>query len=47
LEEIARLIDSGEVYPVLGADFPIADAILAYRTKPVRGKVALRVSDRP
>ncbi len=43
LEEIARLIDAGQVRPVVGAEFPLADAILAYQTKPVRGKVVLRV----
>ena len=43
LEEIARLIDSGQVRPVVGAEFPLADAILAYQKKPVRGKVVLRV----
>jgi NADPH:quinone reductase-like Zn-dependent oxidoreductase len=43
LEEIARLIDAGQVRPVVGAEFPLADAILAYETKPIRGKVVLRV----
>jgi NADPH:quinone reductase-like Zn-dependent oxidoreductase len=45
LEEVARLIDSGEVRPVVGAEFPLADALLAYRHKPARGKVVLRVDD--
>jgi NADPH:quinone reductase-like Zn-dependent oxidoreductase len=45
LEEVARLIDGGEVRPVVGAEFPLADALLAYRHKPVRGKVVLRVGD--
>jgi NADPH:quinone reductase-like Zn-dependent oxidoreductase len=45
LEEVARLIDSGEVRPVVGAEFPLADALLAYRHKPARGKVVLRVGD--
>jgi NADPH:quinone reductase-like Zn-dependent oxidoreductase len=44
LEEVARLIDGGEVRPV-GAEFPLADALLAYRHKPARGKVVLRVGD--
>lgn len=44
LEEIARRIDAGQVRPVVGAEFPLADAILAYRTKPIRGKVVLRVA---
>src|SRR5207237_7997519 len=39
LEEVARLIDSGEVRPVVGAEFSLADAALAYRPKPGRGKV--------
>lgn len=43
LEEIARLLDAGQVRPVVGAEFPLADAIPAYQTKPVRGKVVLRV----
>lgn len=43
LEEIARLIDAGQVRPVIGAEFPLADANLAYQTKPARGKVVLRV----
>jgi NADPH:quinone reductase-like Zn-dependent oxidoreductase len=42
LEEIARLIDAGQVRPIVGGEFPMADAVLAYQTKPVRGKVALR-----
>jgi NADPH:quinone reductase-like Zn-dependent oxidoreductase len=45
LEEVARLIDSGEVRPVIGAEFPLADALLAYRHKPARGKVVLWVGD--
>ena len=45
LEEVARLIDSGEVRPVVGAEFPLADALRAYRHKPARGKVVLRVGD--
>lgn len=44
LEEIARLFDSGQVRPVVGAQFPLADAIRAYQTKPVRGKVVLRMN---
>jgi NADPH:quinone reductase-like Zn-dependent oxidoreductase len=45
LEEIARLIDAGQVLPVVGAEFSLANAILGYQTKPVRGKVVLRVDD--
>jgi NADPH:quinone reductase-like Zn-dependent oxidoreductase len=45
LEEIARLIDAGHVRPIVGAEFPLAEAIVAYQTKPIRGKVALRVHD--
>jgi NADPH:quinone reductase-like Zn-dependent oxidoreductase len=43
LNEIARLIDADQVRPVVGVEFPMADAILAYEMKPVRGKVVLRV----
>jgi len=43
LDEIARLIDAGHVRPIVGAEFLLADAIVAYQTKPIRGKVALRV----
>jgi nucleoside-diphosphate-sugar epimerase len=43
LEEIARRIDAVQVRPVVGAEFPLADAIRAYQTKPLRGKVVLRV----
>ncbi len=43
LEEVAQLIDSGEVRPIVGAEFPLADALLAYRDKPARGKAVLRV----
>ena len=45
LAEIAQLIDGGQVRPVVGAEFPLADAIRAYQTKPLRGKVVLRVGD--
>jgi NADPH:quinone reductase-like Zn-dependent oxidoreductase len=45
LEEVARLIDSGEVRPVVGAEFALADGLPAYRHKPARGKVVLRVGD--
>ncbi len=44
LEEIARRIEAGQVRPVVGAEFPLADAIRAYQTKPLRGKVVLRVA---
>jgi NADPH:quinone reductase-like Zn-dependent oxidoreductase len=43
LNEIARLIDAGQVRPVVGAEFPLPDAVRAYQTKPIRGKVVLRV----
>lgn len=45
LEEVARLIDAGDVRPVVGAEFPLADALRAYQHKPARGKVVLRVGD--
>lgn len=43
LEEIAQLIDAGKVRPVVGAEFPLVEAIRAYQTKPLRGKVVLRL----
>lgn len=43
LEEIARLIDAGQVRPIVGPEFALADAVSAYRTKPPRGKAVLRV----
>src|SRR5436190_983203 len=45
LEEVARLIVSGDLRPVVGAEFPLTDALLAYRHKPACGKIALRVGD--
>jgi NADPH:quinone reductase-like Zn-dependent oxidoreductase len=45
LEQVARLIDGGEVRPVVGAEFPLAAALAAYRHKPTCGKVVLRVGD--
>jgi NADPH:quinone reductase-like Zn-dependent oxidoreductase len=44
LEEIAGRIDGGEIRPILGAEFPLADAQAAYQHKPIRGKAVLRVS---
>lgn len=44
LEEIARQIDAGQVRPVVGDEFPLPDATRAYQTKPLRGKVSLRVA---
>jgi len=38
-----RRIDAGQVRRVVGAEFPLADAIRAYQAKPLRGKVVLRV----
>jgi NADPH:quinone reductase-like Zn-dependent oxidoreductase len=45
LAEIAQLIESGVLRPVVGAVFPLAEARQAYQHKPVRGKVVLRVVD--
>jgi NADPH:quinone reductase-like Zn-dependent oxidoreductase len=45
LEEVARLIDAGELRPVVGAVFPLAGASQAYEYKPAHGKVVLRVVD--
>jgi NADPH:quinone reductase-like Zn-dependent oxidoreductase len=47
LNEIARLIDAGTLRPVIAAEFSLADATVAYQTKPVRGKVVLRVERSP
>ena len=43
LTRIARMIDAGELRPVVGAAFPLAEARRAYAHKPVRGKVVLVV----
>ena len=43
LEEIAWLIDSGAIRPIVGSVFPLAEARQAYLQKPVRGKVVLQV----
>lgn len=45
LAEIARLIDGGELRPIVGAVFPLAEARQAYQHKPGHGKVVLRVVD--
>lgn len=44
-EKIARLIDAGEIQPVVDATFPLARALEAYRHKPMHGKVALMLRD--
>lgn len=41
LRTVARMIDAGELRPVVGAVFPLAQARQAYEHKPVRGKVVL------
>ena len=43
LEEIAWLIDSGAIRPIVGSVFPLAEARQAYLQKPARGKVVLQV----
>ena len=43
LAEIARLIDAGEIRPVVGGVFPLARASDAYAFKPARGKTVLQV----
>ena len=45
LAEVAQLIEGGALRPVVGEVFPLAEARQAYRHKPVRGKVVLRVVD--
>lgn len=47
LTEITRLIDQRVLRPFVSAEFPLPEAGQAYRHKPVRGKVVIRVvSDR-
>jgi NADPH:quinone reductase-like Zn-dependent oxidoreductase len=41
LEEIARLIDTGAIRPIVGSVFPLALARQAYACKPARGKAVL------
>jgi NADPH:quinone reductase-like Zn-dependent oxidoreductase len=43
LEEIARLIESGVLRPVVDARFALADARKAYQHKPARGKAVLQM----
>jgi NADPH:quinone reductase-like Zn-dependent oxidoreductase len=43
LEEIAWLIDSGAIRPIVGSVFPLGDARQAYQHKPAHGKVVLQV----
>jgi NADPH:quinone reductase-like Zn-dependent oxidoreductase len=43
LSRIARMIDAGELRPVVGAAFPLPEARRAYAHKPLRGKVVLVV----
>jgi NADPH:quinone reductase-like Zn-dependent oxidoreductase len=45
LDEVARLIDSGVIRPIVGKVFRLADARQAYQFKPERGKVVLQVID--
>jgi NADPH:quinone reductase-like Zn-dependent oxidoreductase len=45
LAEIARLIDAGQLRPVVDAVFPLAQARQAYEHKPTHGKVVLRIAD--
>ena len=46
LNEIGRLIDAGQLRPVVDRVFPLAEARQAYQHKPVRGKVVLCVVGR-
>lgn len=43
LTEIARLIDAGDLRPIVGGVFPLAQAAEAYVFKPANGKVVLRI----
>ena len=46
LDEVARLIDTCVLRPIVGKVFRLADARQAYRFKPERGKVVLQVIDK-
>ena len=45
LAEVARLIDAGDLRPIVGAVFPLAEASRAYAHKPMHGKTVLGVVD--
>ena len=45
LAEVARLIDGGELRPVVDGVFPLVQARQAYEYKPAHGKAVLRVVD--
>ncbi len=45
LGEIARLIDGGQLQPVVDATFLLSQARQAYEHRPTHGKVVLRVTD--
>lgn len=45
LGEIARLIDGGQLRPVVDAVFPLPQVRQAYAHRPTHGKVVLRVTD--
>jgi NADPH:quinone reductase-like Zn-dependent oxidoreductase len=45
LNEIGRLIDAGQLRPVVDRVFPLAQARQAFEHKPARGKVVLSVAD--
>jgi NADPH:quinone reductase-like Zn-dependent oxidoreductase len=45
LDEIARLIDGGQLRPVVDAVLPLAQARQAYEHKPTHGKVILHAAD--
>jgi NADPH:quinone reductase-like Zn-dependent oxidoreductase len=44
LAMVAEMIDAGQLRPVVGAVFPLAEARRAYEHKPAHGKVALDVA---
>jgi NADPH:quinone reductase-like Zn-dependent oxidoreductase len=44
LANITRLIDAGDLRPVVDVVFPLADVRHAYEHKPVRGKAILRIN---
>jgi NADPH:quinone reductase-like Zn-dependent oxidoreductase len=46
LAELARMIDAGELRPIVDAVFPLARTLEAYGHRTQRGKAVLRVIDR-
>ena len=45
LMDISRLIDAGVIRPVVGAVFWMDNFRQAYKQKPMRGKIVLRIAE--